>query len=485
MRQFCYLQKKAIYLHASSQCVRSSSDRNQIAENIERIYTFFKKNKAFLDPAIIAPFRIEMAAASSASAAGAKRHGLDHLCRLAGRDDALTAAVGACLDARLDLLKTRLEIVARDSSLPLEEKSSKVEETYEKVQEVNGILKRIRREQGIRYRSSEPILLIIKSLYRRIIRTLDPDEEEAVQSEVVLKRPRDSREAGKLEAVARDAEAMKTGALRSEKRARKGACVGRDEEDEEGEVRSKAAFMDAKAAALEAEERIRLMDSYPIDKATALLASPIAKKIVPFSLPHVFPSSRTGDEYEKVAAELYPLPLRFVPLMKEYESTMASAFPLPKSLCVGRIDAIAGEGVFAAEDIPPRTFVGCYSGEFVRKRAGMDPSYIFNLPDTEYCVDGIRAGNYARYFNHAEEDIANLTAEAFQYEGKIVIALFTNKEVSAGSQLLLNYGSDYNWSHVPGGKPFAFTPEMFTYNFEEGTVVEGVRKRKPKSYEFY
>jgi hypothetical protein len=88
-----YLQKKAIYLHASSQCVRSSSDRNQIAENIERIYTFFKKNKAFLDPAIIAPFRIEMAAASSASAAGAKRHGLDHLCRLAGRDDALTAAV--------------------------------------------------------------------------------------------------------------------------------------------------------------------------------------------------------------------------------------------------------------------------------------------------------------------------------------------------------------------------------------------------------
>ncbi len=99
---------------------------------------------------------------------------------------------------------------------------------------------------------------------------------------------------------------------------------------------------------------------------------------------------------------------------------------------------IAGQGLFAAQDIPQGTRIIQYSGEKITsreraRRLAAGNVYIFHLT-YRYALDGQSLTNTARYINHSCDP--NCTVEITQDTIWIVVA----RDIAAGEELSYNYG---------------------------------------------
>lgn len=119
-------------------------------------------------------------------------------------------------------------------------------------------------------------------------------------------------------------------------------------------------------------------------------------------------------------------------------------------LTIAWIDERIGFGVWTNKPIPPRTFIGEYTG-VVRKRRFWGRwknfyCFTYNIGEgrrSPYTVDAEAAGNYTRYINHAETE--NIEAASVYCDGLMHIIFYAVKEIPPGTQLCYDYGSDY-WS---------------------------------------
>ncbi|KAF8218270.1 hypothetical protein K438DRAFT_2039046 [Mycena galopus ATCC 62051] len=122
-----------------------------------------------------------------------------------------------------------------------------------------------------------------------------------------------------------------------------------------------------------------------------------------------------------------------------------------------------GWGVFATKRIPKGTFIGIYSGEFLRdeicERRGLvyDKSgrtYLLNndwyyLSDKEqfvqeYVVDAYHVGNFTRFLNHSCDPNCKVTPCYIDEPDltKSLITLFASRDIPAGDELCFAYGGD-------------------------------------------
>jgi len=110
--------------------------------------------------------------------------------------------------------------------------------------------------------------------------------------------------------------------------------------------------------------------------------------------------------------------------------------------------SFAGLGLFAGENIKKGTKIIEYVGEKITaqeadKRGG---KYLFEI-NSKWTIDGTTRKNIARYVNHACGKAANCEAE--NKGGRIFI--IAKKNISAGDELMYDYGSEYFDEHI---KPF-------------------------------
>ena len=115
-----------------------------------------------------------------------------------------------------------------------------------------------------------------------------------------------------------------------------------------------------------------------------------------------------------------------------------------------------GWGVFARTAIKKMTFIGEYGGK-VRKRTKEDTKngycfeYIFAEKDTSsYIIDAQDQGGIVRYINHSSAP--NLLSALATVDGITHVILIAKETISAGSQLLYDYGDDY-WKFRCPPKP--------------------------------
>src|SRR6266700_6704646 len=101
---------------------------------------------------------------------------------------------------------------------------------------------------------------------------------------------------------------------------------------------------------------------------------------------------------------------------------------------------IAGQGLFAAQDIPQGTRIIAYIGEKISnqesaRRRAEGNAYIFHQ-NYRYAIDGKTLANTARYINHSCDPNCAVehTAETIW-----IVAL---KHIQAGEELSCNYGYD-------------------------------------------
>src|SRR5215471_8219904 len=99
---------------------------------------------------------------------------------------------------------------------------------------------------------------------------------------------------------------------------------------------------------------------------------------------------------------------------------------------------IAGQGLFAAQNIQAGTRIIRYVGEKITheesaRRLAAGNAYIFGL-DERYAIDGDTPKNTARYINHSCDP--NCQTEQF---GRIIWIVAT-RDIQAGEELTYNYG---------------------------------------------
>src|SRR5215470_2738447 len=103
---------------------------------------------------------------------------------------------------------------------------------------------------------------------------------------------------------------------------------------------------------------------------------------------------------------------------------------------------IAGQGLFAAQDIQQDTKIIRYIGEKItneesERRLAVGNVYIFGL-DERYAIDGSMPKNTARYINHSCDP--NCHTEQF---GNTIWIVAIN-DIQAGEELTYNYGYEVN-----------------------------------------
>ncbi|KAJ7248212.1 hypothetical protein B0H12DRAFT_721892 [Mycena haematopus] len=123
-----------------------------------------------------------------------------------------------------------------------------------------------------------------------------------------------------------------------------------------------------------------------------------------------------------------------------------------------------GWGVFATKRIPKGTFIGIYSGEFLREeiceRRGLvydksgrtylldvDWYYLKDLKgenNAEYVVDAYHAGNFTRFLNHSCDPNCKVTPCYIDEPDlkKSLITLFASRDIPAGEELCFTYSGD-------------------------------------------
>jgi SET domain-containing protein len=106
------------------------------------------------------------------------------------------------------------------------------------------------------------------------------------------------------------------------------------------------------------------------------------------------------------------------------------------------ISDIAGQGLFASQDIQRGTKIIRYIGEKITheesdRRLAAGNVYIFGL-DERYSIDGSTHKNTARYINHSCDP--NCHTEQFGN----TIWLVAIRDIEAGAELTYNYGYELN-----------------------------------------
>ena len=102
------------------------------------------------------------------------------------------------------------------------------------------------------------------------------------------------------------------------------------------------------------------------------------------------------------------------------------------------LSRIAGQGLFAAQDIPQGTRIIAYIGEKISshesaRRRDAGNAYIFHL-HYRSAIDGQTLDNTARYINHSCDPNCAVT----KTEGTLWIVAI--RDISAGEELSFNYG---------------------------------------------
>jgi SET domain-containing protein len=118
----------------------------------------------------------------------------------------------------------------------------------------------------------------------------------------------------------------------------------------------------------------------------------------------------------------------------------------PKILIQESSPAI-GLGVFAAEYLPPLTYIGEYGGLVRRSNRKLDGSnyYLFRYLEypfwIPYVIDGEKEGNFTRFLNHSQNP--NLLFSRMIVDDICHIIFFTKRACKKGEELTFNYGADY------------------------------------------
>ncbi|KAL9709720.1 hypothetical protein Ac2012v2_006771 [Leucoagaricus gongylophorus] len=114
-----------------------------------------------------------------------------------------------------------------------------------------------------------------------------------------------------------------------------------------------------------------------------------------------------------------------------------------------------GLGYYLAESAREGDLITEYIGDIiydptVRSRdavaAHTNRQYMFKL-NSLFTVDGTTAGNESRYINHASGHNANVRAHVRLVNSEHRIGIFACKDIEPGTELLLDYGSDFFNAH--------------------------------------
>jgi SET domain-containing protein len=113
------------------------------------------------------------------------------------------------------------------------------------------------------------------------------------------------------------------------------------------------------------------------------------------------------------------------------------------------VNDIVGYGLFAAEDIKRRSFIGEYTGIVAPNTEVHDTSYAWGFslkkhddePDNELMVDALKAGNEMRFVNHSYSP--NVAQEWIAVDGAWHVVFLAKKTIKKDSQILVSYGENY------------------------------------------
>jgi hypothetical protein len=112
------------------------------------------------------------------------------------------------------------------------------------------------------------------------------------------------------------------------------------------------------------------------------------------------------------------------------------------------IDGTIGFGVFADRDLAPGELVGEYAGFVTRSESIADSMYTYCYPplgsgeeEIRLSIDARTMGNVTRFINHSEAEVVK---HDYDYYNGLWHVMFTvSSPVSAGQQLLIDYGTGY------------------------------------------
>ncbi|KAH9850857.1 hypothetical protein C2E23DRAFT_833102 [Lenzites betulinus] len=110
-----------------------------------------------------------------------------------------------------------------------------------------------------------------------------------------------------------------------------------------------------------------------------------------------------------------------------------------------------GMGLVLVEDVEEGALITEYIGELIYEPTFLcrcqvtqhiGRSYVFALNST-ISVDAFSCGNHARFINHAPFNEANVAVTIMLVQGEQRIGVYAKKDISAGSELFMDYGPDY------------------------------------------
>ncbi|KAK7697495.1 Histone-lysine N-methyltransferase ehmt1 [Diaporthe eres] len=112
-----------------------------------------------------------------------------------------------------------------------------------------------------------------------------------------------------------------------------------------------------------------------------------------------------------------------------------------KKMCDIRGAGVMGKGVFANQTIPSESIIGEYLGRLhPPKSLPVHDRYVFVIPEIGE-VTANQFGNLTRFVNHHCDP--NVTARVGMYGKRQVVLYVANREIKAGEQLFVDYGSVY------------------------------------------
>ncbi|KAK3057944.1 hypothetical protein LTR09_001021 [Extremus antarcticus] len=132
---------------------------------------------------------------------------------------------------------------------------------------------------------------------------------------------------------------------------------------------------------------------------------------------------------------------------------------VPKHTLLGD-SGVHGLGLWACEDIREHEFVGEYKGEIITKKEAdrrgavyehQKLSYLFTLNATQE-IDSTYFGNKIRFINHASAHKANLYPRIIMVNAVHRIALYANRNIKSGEELLFDYGPKFPDEQLGGKK---------------------------------
>ena len=128
-------------------------------------------------------------------------------------------------------------------------------------------------------------------------------------------------------------------------------------------------------------------------------------------------------------------PYHFVEIVPTYYHTSRFALEISTSTI-----ANAGSGVFAKEDIPEKTQIDYYTGQY--SRIPLSRYYVMIREDW-----GIDAGSYPRcYMGMLNDSFTSTFTNNCTFEideEKDLVSVWSTRKISAGEELFISYGDSY------------------------------------------